>query len=214
MLTDALGKPVRFIADTILLMLDSYYSNQDFLDHMYRIVACCGGYSMEDYYDKYQTPPSSCIDRQHMGGIFYGRGCGYQFSVYMKTWAGCVSAVIALVFLLEILAIVLSYAMIGFKNSAYKEEEEGLSYSRKPLPPEPRARTVMPGSGSHTYDLPPPLSSRNESLQTSGLRGSGTNSGSGGPDRFVDTRRFREQLFCLITNFYYFFIKTPVVRLD
>ena len=39
MLTDALGKPVRFIADTILLMLDSYYSNEDFLDHMYRIVS-------------------------------------------------------------------------------------------------------------------------------------------------------------------------------
>ena len=39
MSTDALGKPVRFIADTILLMFDSYYSNEDFLDHMYRIVS-------------------------------------------------------------------------------------------------------------------------------------------------------------------------------
>ena len=161
MLTDALGKPVRFIIDTILEMIDNYYSNnvmanEDFLDHMYRIVSgelsqaltsrllsqvgCCGAYSMEDYYDKNQTPPSSCIDRQHMGGIFYDRGCGYQFSVYMKTWAGCVSAVIALVFLLEILAIVLSYAMIKFKNKTYKAEEEGHSYSRKPLPPEPRSR--------------------------------------------------------------------------
>ena len=44
MLTDALGKPVRFIIDTILEMIDNYYSNnvmanEDFLDHMYRIVS-------------------------------------------------------------------------------------------------------------------------------------------------------------------------------
>ena len=44
MLTDALGKPVRFIIDTILEMIDNYYSNnvmanEDFLDHLYRIVS-------------------------------------------------------------------------------------------------------------------------------------------------------------------------------
>ena len=48
MLTDALGKPVRFIIDTILEMIDNYYSNnvmanEDFLDHLYRIVSCYNG---------------------------------------------------------------------------------------------------------------------------------------------------------------------------
>ena len=43
MLTDALGKPVRYITDTILELMESYYSNnvmanEDFLDHLYRIV--------------------------------------------------------------------------------------------------------------------------------------------------------------------------------
>ena len=110
---------------------------------------------MEDYYDKNQSPPSSCIDRQHMGGIFYDRGCGYQFSIYMKTWAGSVSAVAALFFLLEVClyfyvycqelklpvlqisAVLLSYAMIKFKNKSYRREKEALAYSTKPLPAPP-----------------------------------------------------------------------------
>ena len=92
---------------------------------------------MEDYYDKNKTPPSSCIDRQHNGGIFYDRGCGSQFSVYMMTWAGSLTAVISLVFILEISTVVLSYAMIKFKNKTYKGEEEAEWYSRKPLPAPP-----------------------------------------------------------------------------
>ena len=44
MLTDALGKPVRYIIDIILQLMESYYSNnvmanEDFLDHLYRIVS-------------------------------------------------------------------------------------------------------------------------------------------------------------------------------
>ena len=44
MLTDALGKPVKYITDTILELMESYYSNnvmanEDFLDQLYRIVS-------------------------------------------------------------------------------------------------------------------------------------------------------------------------------
>ena len=106
---------------------------------------------MEDYYDKNMSPPSSCIDRQHLGGIFYDRGCGYQFSVYMKSWAGSVAAVTAWFCLLEVIghhltmshltfqitAILLSYAMIKFKNKSYRGEEEAQCYNTKPLPAPP-----------------------------------------------------------------------------
>ena len=59
-------------------------------------VGCCGAHGESDYYDSNRSPPDSCVDKYHVGGLFFERGCGYQFSVYMKIWSGCISAITVL----------------------------------------------------------------------------------------------------------------------
>ena len=89
-----------------------------------------------------------------MGGLFFDRGCGVEFSEYMKTWAGCVSAITALyaaiqvsvnvtealeisTFYLQISGVFLSHFMIKFKREARLQQQTGAAYEMKPLPAEP-----------------------------------------------------------------------------
>ena len=59
-------------------------------------VGCCGAYGEEDYLGLGRGPPDTCVDKYHVGGLFFDRGCGVEFSEYMKTWAGCVAAITAI----------------------------------------------------------------------------------------------------------------------
>jgi hypothetical protein len=36
---------------------------EQFLDHLYRIVGCCGAFGSEDYSRYGRSPPATCIDR-------------------------------------------------------------------------------------------------------------------------------------------------------
>ena len=72
--------------------------------------------------------------------------------------------------------------MIKFAKKAEKIEKINELYNRKPLPPEPghlqrflgerdsgsRKASLNFTEDNHHYDLPPPVSIRNESLQTTG----------------------------------------------
>ena len=59
-------------------------------------VGCCGAYGEEDYLSLGRGPPDTCVDKYHVGGLFFDRGCGVEFSEYMRTWAGSVAAITAL----------------------------------------------------------------------------------------------------------------------
>ena len=93
------------------------------------------------------------MDKYHVGGLFFDRGCGLEFSEYMKTWAGCVAAITALYAALQvrvlrkkpflsssffqISGVFLCHFMIKFKRDARQQQQSGAEYEMKPLPAEP-----------------------------------------------------------------------------
>lgn len=67
-LTDALGKPVKYIKDLILELMrgdisNNMVANTAFLDHLQRILGCCGANGWGDYYQLGLTVPDSCYNR-------------------------------------------------------------------------------------------------------------------------------------------------------
>jgi len=81
------------------------------------------------------------------------------------------TAITALYSAMQITGVFLSYFMVQYKK-LNGTIQGGSSYEMKPLPPEPDVipRNVSGPAASHTYDeVPPPVSTRHESLAASGV---------------------------------------------
>ena len=64
---------------------------------------CCGADGPDDYADLFDiSAPEECIDRYHAGGLEYQRGCALHFTIWLRAWAGGISAGLIIAAILEV----------------------------------------------------------------------------------------------------------------
>ena len=63
---------------------------------------CCGADGPDDYNYFGISPPPECINRWEVGGRDFERGCANAFSVWLKGWAGGMSAGLLLAAAVEV----------------------------------------------------------------------------------------------------------------
>jgi len=181
-LTDTIGKPRQWIQDLLLALIDPTQTNnvvaaENFLDNLYRIVGCCGAHGSDDYLMYGRTPPNSCIDRYHAGGIYYKEGCGEGFSFYLKQWSIGLGVVVLLTLVTQICCGILFYHLIRrikAKRKGKNPQPTGstVNYDYKPLPAEPFQTSAHAGNNHRSssepviYDTPAIDSNQDQQIGT------------------------------------------------